>query len=75
MTQTDGYSGAPGLWCQNSKKIFYRIRIHLDICSKRLNQKGLTEDDALLNARLAKILTADDYDEQRTDPLHSHRFR
>ena len=25
-------------------------------------EKGLTEEDALVNARLAKILTADDYD-------------
>ena len=27
----------------------------------RLSQKGLTEEDALMNARLAKILTSYDY--------------
>jgi DNA polymerase-1 len=31
-------------------------------------EKGMTEDDALVNARLAKILTADDYDFQRKEP-------
>ena len=30
---------------------------------KAFESKGLTEEDALRNARLAKILTADDYDE------------
>ena len=31
-------------------------------------EKGLTEDDALVNARLARILTADDYDFNKKQP-------
>ena len=30
--------------------------------------KGLTEEDALVNARLARILTADDYDFDKRQP-------
>ena len=31
-------------------------------------EKDLTEEDALVNARLARILTADDYDFERKEP-------
>ena len=45
--------------------------------SKPLNQRDLTEDDALLNARLARILQASDYDfiNQTTKLLGSLRHR
>ena len=36
---------------------------------KAFEDKGLTEDDALLNARLARILTIDDYDTTRQEPI------
>ena len=36
---------------------------------KAFEDKGLTEDDALLNARLARILTIDDYDTKRQEPI------
>ena len=36
---------------------------------KAFTDKGLTEDDALLNARLARILTIDDYDTKRQEPI------
>ena len=32
-------------------------------------EKDLTEEDALTNARLARILTADDYDFKRNKPI------
>ena len=32
-------------------------------------EKGLTEDDALINARLARILTVDDYDFTTKKPI------
>ena len=35
---------------------------------KAFTDKGLTEDDALLNARLARILTIDDYDTKEQTP-------
>ena len=38
-------------------------------------EKGMTEEDALQNARLARILTTDDYDSEkkRTNPMDPHR--
>ena len=36
---------------------------------KAFEDKGLTEDDALLNARLARILTIDDYDTKDKEPI------
>jgi hypothetical protein len=62
-----------GFGIKTSKKFFDGIRIHLEKCSAvHLNQKNLTGEDALRNARLAKILTADDYD---NGPIliHSHQ--
>ena len=51
---TDGYAGVPTIGVKRAEKIF--------------EEKGMTEEDALVNARLAKILTADDYDFQRKEP-------
>ena len=34
-----------------------------------LNEKGYTEEDALTNARLARILTVDDYDFENKQPI------
>ena len=60
--QTDGYSGAPGFGVKTSAKFFAENGYTWNSVVKAFKQKGLTEDDALRNARLAKILTADDYD-------------
>ena len=35
---------------------------------KAFTDKGLTEEDALLNARLARILTIEDYDTEQQEP-------
>ena len=35
---------------------------------KAFEDKGLTEEDALLNARLARILTVEDYDSKKEQP-------
>jgi DNA polymerase-1 len=59
---TDGYSGAPGFGIKTSKKFFDEYGYTWNSVVKAFEQKNLTEDDALRNARLAKILTADDYD-------------
>ena len=32
-------------------------------------EKGLSEEAALMNARLAKILTTDDYDHEKGEPI------
>ena len=52
--QTDGYGGVPGIGVKRAESLF--------------KEKGLTEEDALVNARLARILTADDYDFNKKQP-------
>ena len=59
---TDGYSGAPGFGIKTSQKFFAEYGYTWNSVVRAFIQKGLTEEDALRNARLAKILTADDYD-------------
>ena len=59
---TDGYSGAPGFGIKTSQKFFTEFGYTWNSVVKAFKQKGLTEADALRNARLAKILTSDDYD-------------
>lgn len=60
---TDGYSGAPGFGIKTSQKFFTEYGYTWNSVVRAFKSKGLTEEDALRNARLAKILTADDYDE------------
>lgn len=59
---TDGYSGAPGFGVKTSTKFFADYGYTWNSVVQAFESKGLTEKDALMNARLAKILTADDYD-------------
>ena len=58
---TDGYSGAPGYGVKTSAKFFEENGYTWNSVLEAFGKKGLTEADALMNARLAKILTADDY--------------
>ena len=66
---TDGYSGAPGFGVKTSVKFFSEHGYTWDSVVKAFESKGLTSDEALLNARLAKILTADDYDFKENRPI------
>lgn len=59
---TDGYSGAPGFGIKTSTKFFTEYGYTWNSVVRAFESKGLGEDVALKNARLAKILTADDYD-------------
>ena len=67
--QTDGYAGCPGIGVKRATTIFenkgYSWKTVVDI----FKDKDLTEDDALLNARLARILTVDDYDFDKRKPI------
>ena len=36
---------------------------------KTFEEKDMTEEDALVNARLARILTVDDYDSEKKEPI------
>lgn len=68
---TDGYPGCPGVGAVTAQKALGSIRfVDRDGYIKEAWKtvvgfyaaKGLTEDDALVMARCAKILTVDDYD-------------
>ena len=66
--QTDGYSGVPGIGVKRSESLFKEKGCSWKTVVETFIEKGLTEEDALINARLAKILTADDYDFKRKEP-------
>jgi len=60
--QTDGYSGVPGIGVKRAVSLFEEKGYNWNTVVEAFKDKGLTEDDALLNARLAKILTNKEYD-------------
>lgn len=68
---TDGYPGCPGIGPKKAEAVLWGDPVDPSIKSRRdqwvrivqaFEKKGLTEDDALLQARLARILRAEDYD-------------
>jgi DNA polymerase-1 len=66
--QTDGYSGVPGIGVKRAESLFNEHGYSWKTAVKAFTDKGLTEEDALVNARLARILTADDYDFDKFQP-------
>ena len=67
--QTDGYSGCPGIGVKRATTIFENKGYSWETVVEMFTDKNLTEEDALLNARLARILTADDYDFKKKRPI------
>ena len=67
--QTDGYSGVPGIGVKRAVTLFDKEGYSWATAMKAFTDKGLTEEDALLNARLARILTVDDYDSEKQEPI------
>ena len=66
--QTDGYSGVPGIGVKRAETLFNKEGYSWQTVLKAFEDKGLTEEDALLNARLARILTVEDYDSKQKEP-------
>ncbi len=66
---TDGYSGAPGYGVKTSTKFFTEYGYSWNSVVRAFDSKNLPESEALKNARLAKILTADDYDFEKNRPI------
>jgi len=60
--QTDGYGGVPGIGVKKASALFEKEGYTWETVVKAFESKGLDENDALMNARLAKILTCEDYD-------------
>ena len=61
---TDGYSGVPGIGQKRAQKIFKEKGYTWQAVVETFEEKGMTEQDALTNARLARILTTNDYDHE-----------
>ncbi len=66
--QTDGYSGVPGIGVKRAEVLFNKKGYSWKTVVEAFEDKDLTEEDALINARLAKILTVDDYDFEKQTP-------
>jgi len=67
--QTDGYAGVPGIGVKRAVSLFEEHGYSWKTVVKAFKDKGLTEDDALVNARLARILTSNDYDFITKQPI------
>ena len=67
--QTDGYSGIPGYGIKKAETLFNEKGWTWETIRDAFIEKELTEEDALTNARLAKILTVNDYDFDRREPI------
>jgi len=62
--QTDGYGGCPGIGIKRAVALFEEGGYNWDVVVKAFADKDLGEDVALMNAKLAKILTNKEYDGQ-----------
>ena len=61
---TDGYAGCPGVGPKSAAKILQDVNTHFEAWQRivlAFEKAGLTEDDALLQARLARILRYGEY--------------
>ena len=67
--QTDGYNGVPGIGVKRATTLFEEKGYSWNTVVEAFEGKDLSEDDALINARLARILTAKDYDFDRRKPI------
>ena len=67
--QTDGYGGAPSYGVKRAEALFESEGYSWETVVKAFASKDLSEDVALQNARLARILTADDYDFTKGEPI------
>jgi len=67
--QTDGYAGAPGFGIKRAVTLFEEDGYTWESVVKAFASKELSEDIALQNARLARILTVNDYDFTKNRPI------
>ena len=67
--QTDGYGGVPGIGVKRAEVLFNKEGYSWKTVVEAFYAKGMTELDALLNARLARILTIDDYDTTKQEVI------
>ncbi len=66
---TDGYAGVPGIGVKRAVALFEEKGYSWKTVVEAFKEKGLSEDVALTNARLARILTTEDYDHEKREPI------
>ena len=66
---TDGYPGCPGIGVKRATDLLNKSDNKWEAICQAYRERGLSDDDALLNARLAKILQHTDYDYDRQEPI------
>jgi DNA polymerase-1 len=66
---TDGYGGVPGIGVKRAENLFKEKGYSWKTVVEAFAEKSLSEEVALTNARLAKILTTDDYDYEKKRPI------
>lgn len=75
MTQTltgdpaDGYKGCPGIGAVKAEKLLLKTGSRWEIVKREFLKAGLTEDFAVLQARLARILRYEDWDSTTKQPI------
>lgn len=67
--QTDGYSGIPGIGIKRAAAILDEKGASWETVLNAFTEKDLSEEVALKNARLAKILQVDDFDFTTQQPI------
>ena len=66
--QTDGYPGVPGIGVKRAEALFNKEGYSWKTVKQAFEDKGYTALMAITNARLARILTVDDYDFEKKKP-------
>jgi DNA polymerase-1 len=59
---TDGYGGCPGIGPKTAEKLLDKHGAVWKTVVDAYLKAGLTEEDAIMNARMARILRAEDWD-------------
>ena len=59
----------PGIGVKRATELLDRNENKWEAVCKAFTDRGLSDDDALLNARLAKILRQEDYDLTNSQPI------
>ena len=66
---TDGYAGVPGIGVKRAVSLFEEKGYTWKTVVNAFKEKDLSEEVALTNARLARILTTEDYDHEKREPI------
>ena len=66
---TDGYAGVPGIGVKRAVALFEEKGYSWKTVVQAFKEKALSEEVALTNARLARILTTEDYDDEKMEPI------